>query len=207
MHFSDSERDSLLRLMRWRRDVRHFQTQPLASDLQARLYEAMELAPSVGNARPWRVMQVDSASKREAVHGIFLQANAQALASQAPERQRLYLQLKLEGIQTAPLQLAVFTDMQPAQGHGLGCHSLPQSLEHSTAMAVHNLNLMARANGLGVGMVTILAAEAMQQLFEVPQSWRFSLYLCIGWPQAHDDLPLLHRQAWQENMHRPWQRC
>jgi len=207
MVFSDSERSSLLRLMRWRRDVRHFDTRAIAPDVQEQLYQAMELAPSVGNARPWRVMQVDSASKRQAVYGLFLQANAQALASQAPERQRHYLQLKLEGIQTAPLQLAVFTDMEPEQGHGLGRHSMPQSLEYSTAMAVHNLNLMARACGLGVGMVTILDAQAMQQLFAVPTAWRFGLYLCIGWPQSHDDLPLLHRQAWQENTHRSWQRC
>lgn len=207
MDFSDSERSSLQRLMRWRRDVRHFDTRAIAPDLQEQLYQAMEWAPSVGNARPWRVLQVDSTSKRQAVHGIFKNANAKALADQAPERQRQYLQLKLEGIQTAPLQLAVFTDMEPEQGHGLGRHSLPHSLEHSTAMAVQNLNLMARACGLGVGMVTILDGAAMQQLFAVPAQWRFGLYLCIGWPQSHDDWPLLHRQGWQENTHRPWQRC
>lgn len=207
MEFSDSERDAVLRLMRWRRDVRHFDGRAIEPALQQQLYQAMELAPSVGNSRPWRVFQVESASRRQAVHGIFRRANAAALADQAQERQSQYLQLTLEGIATAPLQLAVFTDTQPQQGHGLGCHSMPETLAQSTAMAVHNLNLLARAHGLGVGMVSILDAQAMQQLFEVPPHWRLSLYLCIGWPKFHDDMPLLHRQQWQDNTHRPWQLC
>lgn len=207
MDFSETERAALLRLMRWRRDVRHFERRALEPAVLQQLQLAMALAPSVGNARPWRVLQVDSACKRQAVHGIFLHANALALADQATERQAHYQQLKLEGIQTAPLQLAIFTDTQPPQGHGLGCHSMRGSLSHSTAMAVQNLNLVARAYGLGVGMLTILDAAAMQQLFEVPPHWRFSMYLCIGWPQSSDDMPLLHRQGWQENTERPWQLC
>lgn len=164
----------------------------------------MALAPSVGNARPWRVFRVESPDARQQVHAIFARANAAAIDAQPPERQAAYRALKLEGLQAAPLQLAIFTDTDPTAGHGLGRHTMPQTLEQSTAMAIQNLNLAARAYGLGVGMLSILDPQAMEHLFEVPESWRFSLYLCIGWPQFTDDLPLLHRNGWQENTATEW---
>lgn len=204
MNFSEEDRATLHRLMQWRRDVRHFRKDAIPEALCERLQEAMALAPSVGNARPWRVLRVESAHLRQAVHDNFLRANAEALDAQSAERQAHYRQLKLEGIRTAPLQLAVFTDTDPAEGHGLGRRSMPETLQQSTAMAVQNLNLMARAWGLGVGMVSILDPDEMAQIFSVPPGWHFSLYLCIGWPEFHDDQPLLHRNGWQENVATGW---
>ena len=204
MEFSNRTRTGLLALMRWRRDVRHFRDDPVPHALQDHLQKAMALAPSVGNARPWRVFRVESRDARQQVHAIFARANAAAIDAQPPERQATYRALKLEGLQAAPLQLAIFTDTNPAAGHGLGRHTMPQTLEQSTAMAIQNLNLAARAYGLGVGMLSILDPQAMERLFEVPESWRFSLYLCIGWPQFTDDLPLLHRNGWQENTATEW---
>lgn len=205
MEFSDDERLSLQRLLRWRRDVRHFQTDPVPEALLDTLKEAMSLAPSVGNARPWRVLRVENAGLRQAVQALHDQANAQALAAQPDARKPKYQQLKLHGLEAAPLQLAVFTETAPAAGHGLGRHSMPQTLEQSTAMAIQNLNLAARAHGLGVGMLSIIDPQAMEALFQTPATWRFSLYLCIGWPQFHDDQPLLHRQGWQENTQTAWE--
>ncbi|RZS35434.1 cob(II)yrinic acid a,c-diamide reductase [Corticibacter populi] len=207
MEFADSERESLLRLLTWRRDVRHFETREVPPVVVQQLRLAMDLAPSVGNSRPWRIFQVESQARRLAVHDIFRQANAAAMQDQVPEKRQQYQQLKLEGIETAPLQLAVFTDTDPTAGYGLGRHSMAGTLEQSTAMAVQNLNLVARAQGLGVGMVSVLNAAGMERLFEVPQTWRFSLYLCIGWPQFTDDLPLLHRNGWQENQTVAWESC
>ncbi len=205
MEFSDDERQNLQRLMRWRRDVRHFRPDPVPEALLHVLKESMSLAPSVGNARPWRVLQVENADLRQAVQALHDQANAQALAAQPTTRQERYRQLKLHGLEAAPLQLAVFTETAPAAGHGLGRHSMPQTLEQSTAMAIQNLNLAARAHGLGVGMLSILDPQAMEALFQTPASWRFSLYLCIGWPLFHDDQPLLHRLGWQENVPMVWE--
>ena len=202
--FSEDEQQNLLRLMRWRRDVRHFAERPVPQAMQELLQEVMALAPSVGNARPWRVIRVDDARLRQAVQALHEQANIAAQAAQAPGRRAAYRQLKLAGLDAAPLQLAVFTDTDPQAGHGLGRHSMPQTLEQSTAMAIQNLNLMARVQGLGVGMLSILDPQAMERLFAVPSGWRFSLYLCIGWPQFHDDQPLLHRQGWQRNQESPW---
>lgn len=205
MRFPLETCSDLLTLMRWRRDVRHFTDTPVSGDLIASLQQAMALAPSVGNARPWRVIRTDSADLRQAVHALFARANAAAMAAQPPARHDAYRALKLEGLAAAPVQLAVFTETEPAAGHGLGRHSMPQTLEQSTAMAIQNLNLAARALGLGVGMLSILDPQGMEALYAVPPSWRFTLYLCIGWPQFEDDLPLLHRNGWQENEERAWE--
>ncbi|MEJ5020156.1 5,6-dimethylbenzimidazole synthase [Ochrobactrum vermis] len=206
MQFSPSERDAFFELLKWRRDVRHFSDAPLDDGIITALQEAMDYAPSVGNARPWRVISVESAPTRAAVRDIFTQANRSAAQIYEGPRAEHYRDLKLEGIEVAPLQLAVFTETAPTEGHGLGRQSMAVTLEHSTAMAVQNLNLAARSFGLGVGMVSILDPRAMETLFKVQPSWRFSLYLCIGWPEADDDTPLLHKNGWQKNKPTVWHR-
>ncbi len=207
MQFSPEQRDIFFDLMKWRRDVRHFRDAPIADDIITSLKQSMDYAPSVGNARPWRVFNVESHKKRAAVHAIFERANSQAATLYDGERAQEYQKLKLEGIEQAPLQLAIFTESEPTEGHGLGRQSMHSTLEHSTAMAVQNLNLSARAFGLGVGMVSILDPHSMQELFDVPPSWRFSFYLCIGWPSFTDDTPLLHKCGWQENSNTQWKDC
>ena len=138
MQFTQADHETLLRLLAWRRDVRHFLADPLPEGTASELRRALDLAPSVGNARPWRVIEVASAEFRAAVHELFLKANAEAAAAQDAARRDHYARLKLEGMRTAPLQLAVFTDTAPVEGGGLGRHSMPETLEQSTAMAVQN---------------------------------------------------------------------
>lgn len=207
MQFSPSERAAFFELLKWRRDVRHFSDTAVDDGIIEALQAAMDLAPSVGNARPWRVVSVETAAKRAAVHDIFLKANRSAAEIYDDARAEHYRNLKLEGISVAPVQLAIFTETAPVEGHGLGRQSMAVTLEHSTAMAVQNLNLAARSFGLGVGMVSILDPRAMEKLFQVQPSWRFSLYLCVGWPAAHDDVPLLHKNGWQENKPTVWRRA
>ncbi|KAB2767603.1 5,6-dimethylbenzimidazole synthase [Brucella anthropi] len=206
MQFSPSERDAFFELLKWRRDVRHFSDRAIDGGTIDALREAMDYAPSVGNARPWRVISVETAAIRAAVHDNFLEANRSAAQIYEGSRAEHYRDLKLEGIRVAPVQLAIFTETAPVEGQGLGRQSMAITLEHSTAMAVQNLNLAARSLGLGVGMVSILDPHAMETLFKTPPSWRFSLYLCIGWPLADDDSPLLHRNGWQKNKATIWHR-
>lgn len=195
----------LEKLMRWRRDVRHFRTDTVPEAVLARLQQAMELAPSVGNSRPWRVLRVENPALRAAMRAEFLRCNHEAAAIYEGEQAKDYARLKLSGLDNAPVQLAVFTDMTPQAGHGLGCQTIPATLEQSTAMAVHTLWLAARAENLGVGMLSILEPTAIEALFSVPACWRFAAYLCVGWPAFDDDTPLLDRAGWQKNVSAPWE--
>ncbi|WP_374831023.1 5,6-dimethylbenzimidazole synthase [Paenochrobactrum pullorum] len=204
MNFAASDQQTLLNIMRWRRDVRHFKTEAVPDHLLKELQHAIQLSPSVGNSRPWRIFAVKSQQIRAQIYDNFQQANAEAATIYDERRSIQYAQLKLEAIQTAPIQLAVFTETNPDQGHGLGRQTIKDTLIQSTAMAIQNLNLVARSLGLGVGMVSILNPHAIEQLFKVPESWQFSFYLCIGWPAFDSDQPLLHQLGWQENDDENW---
>ncbi|GAB4388255.1 5,6-dimethylbenzimidazole synthase [Albidovulum sp.] len=204
MKFTADEAALLGRILTWRRDVRHFRTDPVPEPILAELQAAMALAPSVGNARPWRVLRVEDPGLRRAVAAEFARCNAAAAAAYDPGTRAEYVRLKLAGLDAAPVQLAVFTRTDPAAGRGLGRQTMPETLRQSTAMAVHTLWLAARARNLGLGMVSILDPRVMERLFAVPAGWEFGAYLCIGWPETEDDTPLLHRTGWQCNQPTEW---
>ncbi|MBA4048476.1 MAG: 5,6-dimethylbenzimidazole synthase [Hyphomicrobium sp.] len=205
MHFDATDAAALLRILRWRRDVRHFRPDPVDDGVLERLRQAMDFAPSVGNARPWRVLRVTDQALRAAVRADFQRCNSQAAADYAANKQADYVELKLAGLDIAPVQLAIFTVADPAEGHGLGRQTLPDTLRQSTAMAIHTLWLAARVENIGLGIVSILDPKVMEQLFEVPQGWVFSAFLCLGHAAATDDTPLLHRLGWQENAATQWE--
>ena len=205
MEFEDSHRACLAAILRWRRDVRHFRRDPVDQALIARLRGAMDLAPSVGNSRPWRVILVQDSGIRSGVHDIFNRCNAAAATLYSDDQRDAYQRLKLAGLDAAPVHLAVFTATDPAAGHGLGRQTMAETLRQSTAMAVHCLWLAARAENLGMGMVSILDPRAMERLLTVPEDWEFSAYLCLGWPEFADDTPLLDRVGWQENTASSWE--
>lgn len=204
MQFSSDHARTLLDIMRWRRDVRHFDPAPLSEAVLARLKAAMELAPSVGNARPWRVLRVTDPSLRASVSAEFARCNAEAAAQYDGAAHQDYLRLKLAGLQEAPEQLAVFTDTAPDEGRGLGRSTMPETLMLSTAMAIHTLWLAARAENIGLGWVSILDPKVIADLFDVPAGWAFTAYLCLGRADFADDTPLLHRAGWQENTPTVW---
>jgi len=204
MEFTKPEAETLARIFRWRRDVRHFKPTPIAEDLLDRLRHAMDSAPSVGNSRPWRVIRVNAPALRARVRANFNLCNTEAAANYKDGQQQEYLRLKLAGLDAAPVQLAVFTLIDPAEGHGLGRRTLPETLRQSTAMAIHTLWLAARAENIGVGMVSILDPGAVERLLDVPAGWEFSAYLCLGHAEFTDDTPLLHRAGWQENFATKW---
>lgn len=206
MEFNPDQSATLLDILRWRRDVRHFKPDPVDEATLNRLRATMDCAPSVGNARPWRVIRVDDPALRAEVRANFLRCNAAAAALYSGTKQAEYMALKLAGLDMAPVQLAVFNVTDPEAGHGLGRQTLPETLRQSTAMAVHTLWLAARAENLGLGMVSILDPQGIEQLFDVPKGWEFAAYLCLGHPEFMDDTPLLHRAGWQENAETEWQR-
>ena len=206
MQFTSAESATLLSILRWRRDVRHFRPDPVDEAALERLRATMDCAPSVGNARPWRVIRVDDPALRAGVRANFNRCNAEAAKLYTGDKHAEYLALKLAGLDMAPVQLAVFNEIDPEAGHGLGRQTLPETLRQSTAMAIYTLWLAARAENLGLGMVSILDPHDIEALLGVPAGWEFAAYLCIGHPEFMDDTPLLHRTGWQENAQTEWLR-
>jgi len=185
-------------LVRWRRDVRHFRTDPLPPGLLDGLLAVANLAPSVGLSQPWRFVLVDDPGRRAAVRASFVASNAAALGAQAPGRAALYAGLKLAGLDQAPCHLAVFADPQPGQGGGLGRRSMPETPAYSAVMAVHTLWLAARANGLGLGWVSILDPAQVVAALDVPPGWTFIGYFCLGYPAQEAEAPELERAGWEQ---------
>jgi 5,6-dimethylbenzimidazole synthase len=204
MQFSEADRDVLFEILRWRRDVRHFRSDPVEPDKLALLRRSLALAPSVGNSRPWRVVEVASPGLRAAILANHEACNASAAEAYEGGRRDLYGSLKLAGLREAPVHLAVFTDLAPAEGHGLGRRTMPQTLAYSTVAAIHTLWLAARALNLGVGWVSILDPDAVARLLGAAPSWTLTAYLCVGYPQAEDDTPELARRGWQEDVEAEW---
>ncbi len=197
--------DALQDVMEWRRDVRHFKTDPIAPDVLDQLRRAMDFAPAVGNARPWRVMQVEDAELRAEMVSNFEAANAEAATQYDGEKAAKYTALKLSGMVEAPVHLAVWTDTAPVEGAGLGRQTMPEMLAYSTVTAIHTLWLAARAHNIGVGWVSILDPAPVKALFDVPENWDLTGYLCLGYPAETSDTPLLHRNGWQENTATYWE--
>jgi len=195
--FNDRFRHDLRELLRWRRDVRRFRTDPIPDALVEEMLDLACLAPSVGNAQPWRFVSVDDPANRAAIVANFNAANERALAGYHGERARLYAGLKLAGLQEAPRHLAVFCDEATEQGLGLGRQSMPETLRYSAVLAVHTLWLAARTRGIGVGWVSILDPIAAAQQLQVPSEWSLVAYLCLGWPMEEQDEPELQRAGWQ----------
>jgi 5,6-dimethylbenzimidazole synthase len=195
--FGPDFRSRLAELIAWRRDVRRFRRDPLPDGMIERLIGLAARAPSVGLSQPWRFVLVEAAERRTAVRADFARCNAAALAAQAPERARLYAGLKLAGLDVAPCQLAVFADPGTNQGHGLGRRTMPETIDYSAVMAAHTLWLAARAEGIGMGWVSILDAAAIAAILEVPAQWRLIGYFCLGFPEEPNQVPELEGAEWE----------
>ncbi len=204
MKFNATQAQTLEDILTWRRDVRHFRTDPVPAEDFAKLQDAFERAPSVGNSRPWRVLRINSPERRAAIREEFLRCNTAAADSYDSATRDEYLKLKLAGLDNAPEQLAVFTAPDPNEGRGLGRRTMPETLQQSTAMAIFAMWLTARSLNLGVGMLSILDPKRVGDIVDAPAHWRFTAYLCLGYPEFEDDTPLLHRAGWQENTQRDW---
>ncbi len=196
--FDETFRLRLRDLFAWRRDVRQFRTDPLPPGTLERLIDVACLAPSVGLSQPWRFVVVDDPARRDTVRSEFKVSNADALKSYSGERAAKYAALKLAGLEEAPCQFAVFADRATTVGHGLGRRTMPEMAEYSAVTAVSMMWLTARAEGIGMGWVSILDPANMNGILDVPESWRFIGYFCVGYPTAESDRPELERVGWEE---------
>ncbi|MFT6675753.1 MAG: 5,6-dimethylbenzimidazole synthase [Sulfitobacter sp.] len=195
--FSDDFRAGLHDLMRWRRDVRHFRTDPVDGALVQTCLDTFHLAPSVGLSEPWRILRLTSDIARHAALENFKTANAHALAGYDGDRAARYATLKLSGMQDAPEQLAIFCDDSTQKGHGLGANSMPEMRRYSVVAAVTQMWLTARAYGLGIGWVSVLDPDQLCRDLDVDTGWTLVAYLCLGWPQENTLMPELETKGWE----------
>jgi len=200
IQFDAAFRARLRDLLLWRRDVRRFRPDPLPAGVLESLIELACLAPSVGLSQPWRFVIVEDHARRAAVRENFAACNADALCAQAPQRAGLYARLKLAGLGEAPVHFAVFADRATTQGHGLGRRTMPEMIEYSAVTAVHTIWLAARAQGIGLGWISILDPAKIATILDVPMTWKLIGYFCLGYPEAEDPVPELEQAGWQERI-------
>lgn len=196
-NFDEDFQKRLDTLFVWRRDVRHFRRDPLTEGQLDALLEATTRAPSVGLSEPWRFVRVEAPARRQAVRDDFVRQNAEALTRYEQDPARVYATLKLAGLDDAPHHVAVFNVDAPSQGRGLGRMTMPETTTWSTVMAIHTLWLAAASRGIGVGWVSIVTPDIVHKTLEVPDTWRFVAYLCIGWPEERHATPELERAGWE----------
>jgi 5,6-dimethylbenzimidazole synthase len=197
--FSQLEKAAVYRVLRERRDVRAgYLPQPLEEATLYRLLAAAHHAPSVGFMQPWRFIIVRNQVLRSAVHAIFERANAAAAANYTGDMGELYGRLKLEGLLESPQHLCVVCDQASERGHQLGRHSMPETSTYSVVCAIQNLWLAARAEGIGVGWVSILDPLAIKNLLRIPPTAQLVAYLCLGYVEEFAPLPDLERDGWEK---------
>jgi 5,6-dimethylbenzimidazole synthase len=196
--FAEVEREAIYKVMRSRRDIRHFLPQPIPDEVLRRILEMAHLAPSVGFMQPWNFLLLYSTEIRQQVKALFEEANALELPRiENPGQRDLYPGLKLEGILEAPLNLAVTCDGRRDAPFVLGRAPMPQTDLFSTCLAIENLWLAARAEGVGVGWVSILDKQATEQLLRLPVGVHLVAYLCVGYPTEFRPRPMLEEVGWK----------
>ncbi len=199
--FSDAEREVVYRLMSVRRDIRHFSDSPLPGDVLQRMLSAAHQAPSVGFMQPWNFILISSMEIRRQIKESFERVNlAEAEKIAEPDRRELYRSLKLEGILDAPLNVAVTCDRRRSGPFVLGRAPAPETDVFSTCLAIQNLWLSARAEGVGVGWVSILDQPAVEKILELPEQVRLVAYLCVGYPTEFRPRPLLEEVGWRSRL-------
>jgi 5,6-dimethylbenzimidazole synthase len=199
---TDAEREAIYKVMRGRRDVRRFLPEPLPKDVLRRILEMAHLAPSVGFMQPWNFILISSVELRGKIKDLFDQTNAREQQRiESHQRRELYARLKLEGILEAPLNIAVTCDGRRDAPFVLGRGPMPQTDLFSTCLAIQNLWLAARAEGVGVGWVSILDQAATAQLLRLPPGVQLVAYLCVGYPVEWRPQPMLEEVGWK---HREW---
>lgn len=193
--FSPEEREAVHRAIFARRDIRHFREDPIPDEAFARLLQAFQAAPSVGLSQPWALVEVHDPSVKERVFASHRAVRAAERERFTGKALRIYDRLRLEGLLQAPTHLAVF---QRPVTTTLGAFTMPEALTHSVVLAVGNLWLAARAEGIGVGWVSILEPDRVRTLLGVPEEHRLVAYLCLGYPRAWPKEPLLKTAGWRE---------
>jgi nicotinate-nucleotide--dimethylbenzimidazole phosphoribosyltransferase len=195
--FSDDARAAVYDAIRLRRDVRHFDpNRAVDAATLRRVLEAAHHAPSVGFSQPWGFVLVADRTKRERIRESFLRCREAEAQRFSPERREAYHRHRLEGILEAAANVCVVVDLRPRDEAVLGTTAQPEAVRASACCAVQNLWLAARAEGLGVGWVSIVEPQVLRAELALPAGVEPIAYLCVGHPRAFRSRPMLEEKGW-----------
>ncbi len=199
-----AERQGVYRAIYGRRDVRaQFLPDPIPDAVLGRLLRAAHHAPSVGFMQPWNFLVVRDRGVRGGVREAFLRERARASEFYEEPRRSQFLALKLEGIVEAPVNLCVTCDPARGGAHVLGRSAVPETDIYSTCCAVQNLWLAARAEGIGVGWVSIVQPAELKAILGIPEPVIPVAYLCVGYVSEFRETPDLARAGWRDRLPLP----
>jgi 5,6-dimethylbenzimidazole synthase len=192
--FSEAEREAVYRAIAERRDMRHFLPDPVDPELLHRLLWAAHQAPSVGYMQPWRFLRITDRALRQDIHRL-VEEERRATARAMGERSEEFLRLKVEGILEAA-ELFVVALAPGRERHVFGRRTLPEMDVASLACAIQNLWLAARAEGLGMGWVSLFDPQRLAALLRIPEGAKPLAVLCLGHVEAFYPRPMLEAVHW-----------
>ena len=196
--FTDQEIAAIYRVIALRRDMRHFLPDPLDEALLERLLGAAHLAPSVGFMQPWRFIRIRDRKLREELHGL-VESERRATAHALGERAEEFMRLKVEGMRDCAEVLVVALTHEREQ-HVFGRRTMPEMDLASVSCAIQNLWLVARAENVGMGWVSLFDPEAVRQLLRMPEGSRPIAILCLGYVPEFYPQPMLQEVRWAQRM-------
>lgn len=208
--FEQAAKDGVYKAIFERRDMRHFRSDPIDENIIAQLLRAAHSAPSVGLMQPWRIVRVTSAEVRQSLHAV-VELERQRTAAALGERSDEFMQLKVQGILDCG-EVWVVTLMEQRQRHIFGRRTLPHMDLASASCAIQNIWLAARAEGIGMGWVSIFDPEELKSILGIPVGAEPIGILCLGHVDAFYQEPMLIQEGWAERgelqdyvMHNGWE--
>lgn len=197
--YTDSEQAAIYKVIAERRDMRHFLPTPIAPALMTKLLRAAHHAPSVGLMQPWRFIRISDQSLRKAIHTLVNEERihtAQAIGEyENTARMAEFMRLKVEGVLECG-ELLVATLCDHREEHIFGRRTLPEMDMASVSCAIQNLWLAARAEGLGMGWVSMFDPRKLAQLLKMPEGAKPIAILCIGHVNTFYKAPMLVEEGW-----------
>ncbi len=199
--FNDDDRSAVYRTILSRRDVRgQFLDKEISNDVLSRLLTAAHYAPSVGFMQPWNFIVVRSKETKKGIKALFDKAHQEAAEMFEGEKRDVYRKLKLEGIVEAPINICITCDRDRGGPVVIGKTHIPEMDLYSTVCSVQNLWLAARAEGIGLGWVSILDEMSLRKELSIPENVVPVAYLCLGYVSHFHDKPELEKAGWRPRL-------
>lgn len=202
--FEVPDKEAVYRAIRSRRDIRRqFTGEPIPAKVLERLLDAAHHAPSVGFMQPWNFIVIRDGDVRARVKALAQEERRSFAATLPPERAARFRDLKVEGILESSLNICITCDPSRGGPHILGRHAIPETDRYSTCLAIANLWLAARAEGIGVGWVSFYRTRELREILGIPDEIEPVAYLCVGPVTEFPSGPDLEKAGWERRRRLP----